>query len=102
MKLVYTHVNHILVANVKNCLTELGIDAVLRNEYSAGGIGELAPTEAWPELWVDDNDYEKGQALVSELMNVEVGDPWICDGCKETNEANFQLCWSCQLEKKSH
>ena len=56
MKLVYTAQNMLLVGHLRNILESEGIHCLTRNEYLAGGAGELPPTETWPELWVEERD----------------------------------------------
>ena len=34
--------------------------------YSAAG--EIPPTEIWPELWVEESDFEKAQAIMTEAL----------------------------------
>ena len=60
MKLVYTHPNSIVVGQARSAIELAGIACVVRNEYASGAIGELAPIDSWPELWVmNDRDCER-------------------------------------------
>lgn len=100
MKLVYTHENKLLVENAKNILFEEGIECVLRNEYASGGIGDLAPTEAWPEVWILDEENEaRAKSIIAELANEPEGERWICENCGEENEPGFASCWQCQHDR---
>lgn len=99
MKLIYTNENKIIVENARNYLCEEGIDAVLRNEYSSGGMGELSPLETWPELWVVETDFMRAKATIDKLLCEPQGKAWICDHCNENNEPAFEICWSCQAEQ---
>lgn len=100
MKLVYTHENKLLVENAKNILNTEGIDCVLRNEYASGGAGDLAPTEAWPEVWVlNEADEARAKKIVDELREEPEGESWVCSECGEENEPTFASCWQCQTEK---
>ena len=66
MKLVYTHPSHIIVSQARSALEMAGIKCSMRNEYASGALGELAPIDTWPELWVmRDRDYEMARALSS-------------------------------------
>ena len=101
MKLIYTHENKILVENARNYLTEHGIKSVLRNEFAAGGLGDIAPIQAWPELWVlQDEDIPKALELIKVLSKDSEKSVWNCESCGEINEGNFELCWQCQTEKE--
>lgn len=100
MKLVYTHENKILVDNAKNLLSLNAIESTMRNQFSAGAIGDLAPIEAWPELWVlRDSDVAKTKELLATLSTDSEALEWVCKHCRETNEASFESCWSCQADR---
>jgi len=99
MKLVYTHENKILVENAKNLLSEHGIEAVLRNEFSSGAMGDLSPMDTWPEVWVNDDAAVQAEAVVAALKSAVQGPTWQCAHCHEENEASFDVCWQCQTEK---
>lgn len=100
MKLVYTHENKILVENAKNILLEEGIECVLRNEFAGSGIGDLAPIQAWPELWVlREEDESRASGILAALKSQNTGETWPCQNCGEKNEAAFMSCWQCQHPK---
>lgn len=96
MKLLYTHENPLLVENVRNCLSQQGVESVLRNEFAAGGAGGLAPLQTWPELWVNAEEYPQAQEMLEALLNAPSGQSWLCAHCGEENEGTFELCWNCQ------
>ncbi len=96
MKLVYTHPNPIVVAQSRSTLEHAGIDCTLRNEYAMGAIGELAPIDAWPELWViNDRDYERAQRLLESSRQAVQGAQWRCSKCRQDNPPTFEICWHC-------
>jgi hypothetical protein len=99
MKLIYTNENRFLVTNAKNLLENAGIEVVLRNEFAAGGAGDLSPFDTWLELWVEDLDYEKSLQVIKYSSGSDDDVEWVCDNCHETNDAAFDFCWSCQHEK---
>lgn len=100
MKLLYTNPNHIVVSQARSTAELAGIPCIIRNEYAAGAIGELAPIDAWPELWVvHDRDYERGK-LVIERAQAEVQEAdWQCEQCDRFSPATFDLCWNCGTER---
>lgn len=98
MRKVFAHENRLIVFHIKNLLQDQGIRCQLRNEFAAGGVGDLAPFETWPELWVAEDDLVRASTLIADLDRV--GDSpvslWKCPRCGEVNEANFGVCWNCQ------
>ena len=100
MKIIYSHENKILVENARNLLAHNGIEAILKNEYASGGIGELSAIDTWPELWlVNDDDYGNAKLLLGQLSTDIDQDSWKCTSCQELNEPSFDFCWNCQIEK---
>lgn len=101
MKLVYTHPSSIVVAQARNTLERAGIESTLRNEYASGALGELAPIDTWPELWViRDRDVERARiALENAHAAVEEAD-WHCGTCEANSPDTFDFCWRCGKERK--
>ncbi len=100
MKLLYTSVNPMLVGNVRNLVENAGIEVRMKNEYAQGGIGDLSPLDAWPELWVvDDADYDRAMQIIDSITADEDATPWVCERCGEQNDASFDYCWNCQGER---
>ena len=102
MKLVYTHPSHILVAQARSALELVGIESVVRNEYASGAIGELAPIDAWPELWViRDRDDDSARRVIQQSLAEIEGTDWQCGQCEHVNPANFEFCWHCADERRA-
>ncbi|MHA7878879.1 MAG: putative signal transducing protein [Saccharospirillum sp.] len=100
MILVYTHPNHFAVNQVKSLLEARGIRCQMRNEFAVGGLGEIAPIDAWPELWLEqDDDYQTAQAIIDRDARAADGDDWFCGHCGERNAASFEVCWACHRER---
>lgn len=96
MRLLYTNDNRLIVANARNIVEAAGIGVVLKNEYAAGGIGELSAFDAWVELWVtDDSNYDRASRLLKNAFSAENAVPWTCSNCNESNDPSFDLCWNC-------
>lgn len=78
-------------------LWHVGIRARLFNESAQGGLGEIPFANAYPEVWViNDNDLERGKEVARnyDRAPVETGIVF-CISCGEENPRNFQLCWHC-------
>jgi hypothetical protein len=49
------------------------------------------------KLKVAPEDYDRAVALLADdASKAAVAGPWVCDRCRERNEATFELCWQCQ------
>ena len=100
VKLAFTHPQLVVVQQVLSLLDREGIACTLRNEYAAGAVGELAPLDAWPELWIqNDSDYDRANQVL-EVFTAEVEEPeWPCDQCGKSSPATFEFCWHCGWER---
>jgi hypothetical protein len=77
-------------------LSTLGIRAHIFNANAVGGLGELAATQIWPEVWVDDDeDAEQARGLLEELHKDKPVANKHCPQCGEENPGNFLSCWNC-------
>lgn len=104
MKMIYTSEDRFMVWNVKNTLELAGYDCHIRNEFSAGGAGDIAPIETWPEVWLyNEAQYEEAKSYLETtvLKPVYSGHDWFCKQCGETNSSSFELCWNCGCEAKT-
>jgi len=96
VKLVYTNGSGILVAQVRGNLEMAGIECVIRNEYASGAVGELAPIDAWPEVWIlRDRDFERAQQVVRQLQTDDGEADWRCRQCGNDCPSAFDFCWHC-------
>jgi len=97
MKLLYTNENRYLVHNIQNLVENSGIKIMLKNEFAAGGAGDLVPHETWLELWaVSDDDYDKAMEVISSSFSDDNDVEWRCSNCHEMNNASFDFCWKCE------
>ena len=97
MQMIYSARDSLLVSHIKNLLQARGIDCTLRNEFLAGAMGELPPTETWPELWVAERDVPRAQAVIDNFhtRREQVLPAWRCPRCGEDVDGEFDLCWNC-------
>lgn len=98
MKRVYAEPSPIFIHQLKDLLKEKGISAIIKNEFLSGGVGELPPTEVWPELWVVNKDDEcPAKRIVDEFIQSSkaMSQSWRCGNCGEEIEGQFNICWSC-------
>jgi hypothetical protein len=86
---------------VKDLLERAKIPCSIRNEHLSMALGELAPSECSPEVWIlNDEDYPQAKEIVDAWRNtkVEIRDPWVCH-CGEIIEGQFTSCWNCGQER---
>ena len=96
MQLIYTHANPMIVENIKNLLENAGIKVQVKNQFALGAVGELAPINAWPEIWLERNgDMERAKKLVASLNTDCEEAEWVCEKCGEKNGGSFEVCWKC-------
>lgn len=99
MKLVYSNESHFLVNNAKDLIEAEEISTFIKNEFAQGAVGELSAFDAWPELWVtNDEDFDRAIEILNVMHNINKGEDWICPSCSEKNDPSFEVCWNCQSE----
>ena len=89
---------------VKGLLDEAKIPCMIRNQHLSMALGELAPAECSPEIWIlNDEDYPRAKEIVDALRNAktETQDPWVCPDCGEAIEGQFTSCWNCGRERQT-
>ncbi len=96
MKLVYTHENHLIVGNMVNLIENEGISVTLKNQFSGGAAGDIAPHETWPEIWVAQDDFDTALKIIEVALLSSNKPDWHCDECGESNPASFEICWHCE------
>ena len=78
-------------------LQQAGIDAHVFNENAQGGVGQLPATDAYPEIWLDDEaDFARAESVIAEFERAPTNVGVVrCGSCREENPGNFEVCWSC-------
>ena len=96
MKKVFTHENRMIVYNMKNLLQGEGIELVMKNEFTGGGVGDLPAFDTWPEIWIcDEAQADQAQSILDSVSIPNDDEDWLCSACRESNGAAFRLCWNC-------
>jgi len=98
VKRIYTSHDALIVGHLEQVLKDRGIVCFVKNGILRGGVGELPPTEAWPQLFVESNDDEAvALRIVDEVLGAAAapGPDWTCPGCNERIEGQFAECWQC-------
>jgi hypothetical protein len=96
MKKILSHENRMIVYNLKNVLQGEGIETHVVNEFAAGGAGDLATFDTWPELWLDDDgQQQQAQKIIDGILDGKEEGHWFCRACQEQNASSFKLCWNC-------
>lgn len=102
MKKIFSHYERFMVWQVKQLLEDNNIPCFIKNEYASGAMGELAPLDVAPEVWLHDDEWQsKAEKLIAEVQHDTVKKPeWYCQQCKEINDGSFELCWQCGTENQ--
>lgn len=96
MKRVYLAANLPDAQIAVDVLAMRGIRAHIFNANAVGGLGELAATQIWPEVWVEeDADIEAAKQLLDEIHAPASAIGKRCPQCGEENPGNFLSCWNC-------
>ncbi len=96
MRRVYVATQRLDAYLLRDALAHRGIEAQVFNEYAQGGLGDIPLDAVQPQVWVDDEDFESAQEVVSEFRNRGPEAPGrICPYCEELNPGSFELCWKC-------
>lgn len=96
MKRIYLAANLPDAQIAVDTLATHGIKAHIFNAHASGGLGELAATQIWPEVWVDeDADAEAARQLLNQIHAAENAGSKRCPQCGEENPGNFLSCWNC-------
>ncbi len=84
---------------IRGYLESQGIDAVVRGEFLAGGIGELPAGLC--KVWVmEDGEFARADDLLRQFLRGEAArdhahERWRCAQCDEALEGQFTACWNC-------
>ena len=95
MRKICSEQNATLIWHARNILASAGIDCTLRNEFASGGVGQLSPFDAWPELWVEDRDVYRATTLLKATFEASDQPDWACPQCGENIGGAFSSCWNC-------
>ena len=99
MKRVFRAATLLQVAHARNVLITAGIQCELRNQYSAGAMGDLPMMETWPQIFVDDVDERCALSVLDRAQTAPSGNPWTCPACGEISEPQFTQCWNCSADR---
>jgi hypothetical protein len=99
MKRIYQALNGPEAHLVRAALEAQGVQAVVQGEMLRMGVGEVPFTEAFPTVWVNDEDTDAAAAIVADYQarrgHPTGGQPWTCPTCGEAIEPQFDECWVC-------
>jgi len=97
MKKIFSSEDRCMVWMVRDALQQSGYQCCIRNQYAAGGCGDLSPHDSWPEVWlVRDIDEEAALHILRERFESPESKPdWYCQHCDENNTGSFDYCWNC-------
>ncbi len=99
MKRVYSGGTLADVAHAQNLLEHAGIRSFLKNVNLGGALGDLPFLDCAPEVWVlVDSEAARAEEVLRDAhaaTPAATAGPWRCAQCREQNEPQFAVCWSC-------
>jgi hypothetical protein len=103
--LIFRDFDRFMVFRVKQLLEDSGIPCFIKNEFLSGAIGEVAPLDAQPEVWLSDDEWQlKAEQLIADFTSQSeqqrASGDWVCLNCGEANDASFVICWQCQTNRE--
>ncbi len=101
MKRIYSSLNSLLVDNLYNVLQQEDVPCEIRNRHGSSMMGEIPVSEAFTELWVEEDHAERANVLIAEALSEDdktQGASWKCPTCGTEIEGNFDTCWKCAPE----
>jgi len=95
MKKLVTTTDRIELGFIQGVLESEGIPCLVKNEFLGGASGELPVNEIWPEIWVANDDWQRGQQVLAAMQPNGEAKSWHCDQCGELMAPQFAVCWRC-------
>ncbi len=69
LKKLFTHHDPMIAGYLHATLESSGIDAIIKNGYLSGALGELPITTAWPEVWVvHDETFDRARQILRDTL----------------------------------
>lgn len=89
--------NFVEAESIRTRLDAAGILAVINGAESNRMLSYVGTALGGVQLEVAPEDYDRAVQLLEddEIKSAAAG-PWVCQACREQNEATFELCWNCQ------
>lgn len=98
---VFQHPDTLLIGHVRNLVEAAGMPCEIRNWTLSGGMGDLAPIDCEPTLWVAPHNVDRARQVI-ECWNREMQgtsasevERWRCERCDEWHDGRFDSCWQC-------
>ena len=93
-----------MVEHIKAMLDSEWIPYLVKNQFLSGAIGELPPTECWPDIWIEnDEQHDRAMSIVNAALHSQTQESpsWKCQ-CGELIEGQFSDCWNCGEPQPDH
>jgi hypothetical protein len=97
MQFIFSDSDRLKVHQIQQLLEGQGIECFLKNEFAIGAMGETAPLDSLPEVWLlDAGNASKAKHIIEQFESPpQRSSTWVCKNCQETNEPTFEICWQC-------
>ena len=103
MRELYSNLDSSRMGLCQSVLEGAGIACYVQNENSPWLVNMMSPVVQPTLCIMDDERYAEAVALLKPLNDNEAstGADWTCAKCGESNPSSFEVCWSCEAEKKT-
>lgn len=104
MKKIFTNPSVVPCDILKGIFEQQGLSVMIKNQQgsASSGVGYPVPgmpsaAFAWPEIWVNDEDFQRAHSILSEWQKNEDGiyEDWQCTHCGNEVNGELGVCWSC-------
>ncbi|WP_245921763.1 DUF2007 domain-containing protein [Bowmanella denitrificans] len=99
---LYCSEDRFQIWQVKELLESRGIPCFVKNEFAIGAMGDLAPFDCAPEVWLTDDEWQpRAKRLLDDWLSEQrqCTQEWRCAHCQEDNGGGFEICWQCGEER---
>lgn len=103
MKKLFVSQSLVEVEALKEFLDGAGLLCMIKNRQGSSLAGEIPFVEVFPELWVNEEDFEEAHAMVKARTEAPIpaASSWTCPGCGEPLSGEFTTCWQCGVGRAS-
>ena len=98
MILAYRAPTSMDAALLVQALEAVGITTVQSGGQASSGFGELPADSLQVDIWIAPDKAELARKTIEDIQRQDKAQlpEWACAKCGESNDGEFEICWSCQ------